>query len=169
MASLRIPVLGLLAAGLTVALSSCAPSASTPGDDDSANRGYEQAIAVVLLAESNAGGRAFGLEFDDDTARVEVAVDDREVEVEVDTAGPSIRDQRDDDDLDADDREALESASTSLADALRIAAAAHREGAGIEEAGLDRRDDGAVWTIEFTDDTEVDVAVDDGATTVAER
>lgn len=163
MASLRVPVLGLLAAGLTVTLSACAPSPSAPGDDDSANRGYEQAIAVVLLAESDAGGRAFGLEFDDDTARVEVAVGDREIEVDVDTAGPTVRGQRDEDDLDADDRQALESASTSLADALRIAAAAHRDGGGIEEAGLDRRDDGAVWTIEFTDDTEVDVAVDDGA------
>ena len=155
MASLRVLVAGLTTLGLTAALAACAPSAGS-GDG-----GYESAIAAVVLAESDAGGRAFEVETEGGTFQVRVAVGGREVDVEV--SGPTVTDRRESGNLDADDRAALDSASTSLADAIRIAAAAHDGGRGVEEVALDQANDPAAWKVEFVDAGEVAVAITDGA------
>ena len=114
-----------------------------------------------MRAESDAGGRAYAVEVDDDTVEVKVATGDRAVEIDVDLSGPTVTDRRDDA-LDADDKEAVTAAVTTLADGVRIAAAAHRGEGGISEVEL-RRDSEIAWEIEFTDGGEVAVAVDDGA------
>ena len=106
-------------------------------------------------------GDAAAVEVDGDTVEVKVAAGDRAVEIDVDLAGPTVTDRRDDA-LDADDREAVAAAVTTLADGVRIAAAAHRGEGGISEVEL-QRDSEIAWEIEFTDGGEVAVAVDDGA------
>lgn len=155
MASLRVPTVGLSTVALALALTSCAPSPMAR------DVGYERIIGAVVRAESDAGGRAYAVEVDDDTVEVKVATGDRAVEIDVDLSGPTVTDRRNDA-LDADDREAVTAAVTTLADGVRIAAAAHRGEGGISEVEL-QRDSEIAWEIEFTDGGEVAVAVDDGA------
>ena len=159
MASLRVLAAGLSTLGLGLTLAACAPSpgAGTPG-----GVGYESVIAAVVAAESDAGGRAFEVEIEGETARVHVAVDARDVEVEVEVAGPTVTNRHDDGELEADDRAALDAASTSLADGVRIAAAAHGRDRGVAEVGVQTTDRTAAWKVEFTDGGEVAVAVSDG-------
>ncbi|MCC4248514.1 MULTISPECIES: hypothetical protein [Microbacterium] len=158
MASLRALTGGLSTLGLSLALTACVPSVGAGGSDD---RAYETVIAAVIRAESDAGGRAFDVEIEDGTAQVHVAVDGRDTEVDVELAGPTVTERHDDGDLDADDRTALDAASTTLADGIRIAAAAHGGGGDVSEVDLARGDD-AAWRVEFTDGTTIAVAVSDG-------
>ena len=160
MASLRVLAAGLSALGLALTLASCAPS---PGSGPPGDEGYESTIAAVVLAESDAGGRAFALETEGGTSRIRVAVGDRDVEVEVEPAGPTVAGRHEGGDLDADDRAALSAASTPLADAIRIAAAAYDGNRSVDEVALDRDGGAAAWTIEFVDGGEVAVAATDGA------
>lgn len=157
MASHRVFAAGLPPLALTLALSACAPSTGASGDV-----GYETVIAAVVLAESDAGGRAFQVEVEDGTAQVTVAGGDGVVEVDVRLSGPTVTDRREEGDLDADDRAALDSASTALADGIRVAVAAHGGGASVSEVDLEPGDD-AAWTVAFTDGGDVTVAVADGA------
>lgn len=160
MASLRVLAATLSALGLTVAVSACAPASEGAGAPDDV--AYQTAIAAVVRAESDAGGRAFELEVDAGTARVHVAVGDRDVEVDVDPSGPTVTQRRDDGPLDAGDRSALDAAGTTLADGIRIAAATRGASSGVTEAGVDRDADVEVWSVEFADGAEVSVAVSDG-------
>ncbi|MBQ9916010.1 MAG: hypothetical protein IJO71_02285 [Microbacterium sp.] len=159
MASHRAPTAGLSALGLALALTACAPFGGQAGSGDV---GYETVIAAVLLAESDAGGRAFEVEIDDGTAQVHVAAGDRTVEVDVDLTGPNVTDRRDAGEVEAEDREALTRASTTLADGIRVAASAHAGDGSVAEVGLNSGAQ-ASWTVEFTDGGEVAVAVTDGS------
>lgn len=158
MASLRSLAAGLSALGLSLALASCG---SSPGAGPSAGVGYETVIAAVVLAESEAGGRAFELEIEGDTAQVHVAAAGRDVEVDVDLAGPTVTDRRDDGDLDGDDRATMDAAPTTLADAVRVAAATHDGDGSVDEVSLENGD-GAAWKVAFTDASDVAVSVTDG-------
>lgn len=159
MASHRVPTAGLSALGLALALTACAPAT---GRDGTGEVGYETVIAAVVLAESDAGGRAYEVDIDDGTARVHVASGDRAVEVDVDLAGPTVTDRRDAGEVETEDRKALATASTTLADGVRVAAAAHDGDGSVAEVGLGSGE-AATWTVEFTDGGEVAVAVSDGA------
>lgn len=159
MASHRAWIAGLSALGLALVLTACAPSGGKGGTGDV---GYETVIAAVLLAESDAGGRAFEVEIEDGTAQVHVAAGDRTIAVDVDLTGPTVTDRRDAGGVEAEDRRALSAASTTLADGIRVAAAAHDGDGSVAEVGVDSGAD-ASWTVEFTDGGEVAVAVTDGS------
>ncbi|MFZ8758395.1 PepSY domain-containing protein [Microbacterium sp. HMH0099] len=140
------------------AQSSAAP-APTGGGSDTAST-WETAVAAATTAESSAGGRAIELDQEDDgTWEVHVAAGDREVEVRVSADGSTVDSSRDDD----EDRAALDSAVTTLADAIRIAAAQNPSGAGIDDVTLDDEDGTWAWEVGFRDDVDVYVSAADGA------
>ncbi|MBM3716500.1 MAG: PepSY domain-containing protein [Actinobacteria bacterium] len=143
--------------------SSAAP-APTGGGSDTAST-WETAVAAATIAESSAGGRAIELDQEDDgTWEVHVAAGDREVEVRVSADGSTVDSSRDDDDgLDDEDRAALDSAVTTLADAIRIAAAENPSGAGIDDVTLDDEDGTWAWEVGFRDDVDVYVSAADGS------
>ncbi|KQR88926.1 PepSY domain-containing protein [Microbacterium sp. Leaf179] len=160
MDSTRIPGITLLAVVSALALSSCTPApggANTSATD-------ETAIRAANTAEADAGGRAFALDRgDDDSWEVHVAVGDREVEVHLASDGATVQSRSDDDGIDADERAALDAAVTTLADAVRIAAAQNPGGDRIDEVQLD--DDGGdwSWTIEMQSGAVVRISAGDGA------
>lgn len=155
MASPRVLTAAFPPLALVLAVTGCAPSTPSTGV------GYETVISAVVLAESDAGGRAFELEIEGGTAQVHVAAGGRDVEVDVDLAGPTVAGRRDDGDLDADDRATMDAAPTTLADAVRVAAAAHDGDGGIDEVSLENGED-AAWKVAFTDAGDVAVSVADG-------
>ncbi|MBT9606724.1 hypothetical protein [Microbacterium sp.] len=161
MASPRVPAAVLTTLGIAITVTACAPASTGAGARDEVV--YQAAIAAVVQAESDAGGRAFELEIDSGTAQVHVAVGDRDIEVDVDLAGPTVTERRDDGSLDGEDRAALDAAGTTLADGIRIAAAVRSASGGVTEAGVDRDADAPAWTVEFADGAEVSVAVSDGS------
>ena len=112
MASPRALIAALAPAGLALSLTACAPAGGTGATVDV---GYEKVIAAVVLAESDAGGRAFDVEIEDATAQVHVAAGDRAVEVDVDLAGPTVTDRRDEGEVESEDRSAV-----SLATAVEL-------------------------------------------------
>ncbi|WP_295789748.1 PepSY domain-containing protein [uncultured Microbacterium sp.] len=157
MAPTRIPAVALLAAA-TLVVSACAPSAGDGGFTD------REGVRAVTTAESAAGGRGFELDVDDGRWEIHVAVGDREVDVRVSADGSTVASSEDDGDgIDADDRRALEAATTTLADALRIAAAQNPGADRIEGASLEREAGSAVWRIDFAGDATVRVSGSDGS------
>ncbi|WP_230006629.1 hypothetical protein, partial [Microbacterium sp. Bi128] len=100
MASPRVPATVLTTLGIAITVTACAPASTGAGARDDAV--YQAAIAAVVQAESDAGGRAFELEIDSGTAQVHVAVGDRDIEVDVDLAGPTVTERRDDGSLDGE-------------------------------------------------------------------
>jgi len=156
MAWIRTSPVALVVAVGALALGGCAP---TP--ESAAASNDQQAVLAVTTAESAAGGRAFELDSDDGEWEVHVAANDREVEVRTSADGAGVTSSRDDDGLDAADRAALEAATTTLADAIRIAAG-HARGAAIEEARLESDNATATWVVEVTGDRTVRVSAADG-------
>lgn len=177
MAPTRIPGIALLIVAGALTLSACAPASGgdpvpaasgAPGSGASGATSVDDdgrtAVTAITTAESSAGGRAFELERgDDDTWEVHVAVGEREVEVRVASEGTSVQSSRDDDDIDAEERAALDAAVTTLADAVRIAATQNPGGERLDEVQLD--DDGGawVWKVEMRDGATVRISASDGA------
>jgi len=158
MTSLRTPVCVLAAGALALGLSACTPPSATSTTGDS-----ETVASAVVLAESDAGGRAFELDREDDgTWEVHVAANDRGIEVRVSAEGDRVQSRTDEDALDADDREALTAAVTTMADAVRIAVASHG-GAGVEEVSIERSGDQTAWQVGFDGGDEVAVSLADGS------
>ncbi len=159
MASPRVPLTVAVAGIVITSLCACAPASPPPGGDAPATA--ETAVTAVVLAEADAGGRAVDLErADDGSWEVHVATTDRGREVRVTADGNGVLSGRDDD-VDADDRAALSSAVTTMADAIRTAASAHGTG-GVEEVSIDRVGGADAWAVSFVDGTEVAVALADG-------
>jgi hypothetical protein len=156
MASLRVP-LGILAAGaLALPLAACA--SPTSGSATS-----ETVVSVVVRAESDAGGRALELDREDDGAwEVHVLTSGSVHEVRVSPDGARVLSREDGDAADADDRAALDTAATTMADAVRIAVAA-RGGASVDEVDLDRAGGAEVWRVAFADGSETAVSLADGS------
>lgn len=129
----------------------------TPADPSGSPLG--QALAAVALAESEAGGTAYALDRDGDGWEVDVAVDDRQVEVRTDRTGGEVLSTQDDDRLDGDDRAELDAATVTLAGALETAVA-ELDGE-IEDADLDEEGGTLVWQVGIrTDGGEQEVHVD---------
>ncbi|MDP9822521.1 PepSY domain-containing protein [Nocardioides massiliensis] len=183
MTSTRRIVPSLLALGLATALAGCgtdeepsgasSPTAgiesavteggSSPSDDetpaDPSGSPLGQALAAVALAESETGGTAYALDREDGGWQIDVAVDDRQVEVRTDQTGGEVLDSREDDRLDDDDRAELQAATVTLGGALEAAAA---EVAGeIEDADLDEDGGTLVWQVSIrADGTEQEIHID---------
>lgn len=159
MASTRSFAVALFAAA-TLALTSCAPSVSGEGDLTATD---QDAVRAITTAEADAGGRAFELDTDDGQWQVHVAVGDREVEVRVSADGSRAESSDDSDGLDADDAAALAATTTTLADAIRIAATRASGGARIDEAALEQNDGSPVWTVDLAGGITVRVSGIDGS------
>ncbi|WP_256839662.1 PepSY domain-containing protein [Ornithinimicrobium faecis] len=133
--------------------------ASTPGDDPA---GDLTAIALVAIgtAEAEAGGTAYEIDDQDDdgTWEVDVRVDDRSVEVTVSEDGTQVV-ETEDDDLDDEDRAALDASTITLAEAIELAVA--EVGGVLDDAELEGEDDGQPhhWEVSVDTDEQDDIEV----------
>ncbi len=123
------------------------------------------ALAAIATAEAEAGGTAYEIDDQDDdgTWEVDVAVDDRSVEVTVSADGSTVA-ETEDDDLDEDDRAALDAATITLVDAITTAVT---EVDGVlDDAELEEEDGSFFWEVSVdrtsngAGDDDVEVRVD---------
>lgn len=121
-----------------------------------------QALDAIAAAEEASGGVAYEIDDqeDDGSWEVDVAVDDRSVEVTVDANGTVVR--TDDDDLDDDDRAGLAAATITLTEAIELAVA--EVGGHLDDAELEEDDGQHYWEVSVDgtdqgDDIEVKVSV----------
>ena len=133
-------------------------AAPSPGDDLTA-----VALTAVATAEAETDGTAYEIDDQDDdgTWEVDVRVDDRSVEVTVAADGTAVE-STEDDDLDDDDRAALDAATITLAEAVELAVA--EVGGVLDDAELEEEDGSFFWEVtldgtESGDDVEVKVSV----------
>lgn len=123
-------------------------STGAPGDDLTAI-----ALVAIETAEAEAGGTAYEIDDQDEdgTWEVDVRVDDRSVEVTVSADGTEVT-ETEDDDLDDDDRAALDAATITLREAIELAVA--EAGGVLDDAELEGEDDGEPHHWEVTVDTD---------------
>ena len=142
-------------------------SGPTSSDDDASEAPGESAgpeasdlnaaaLRAIAVAEDEAGGTAYAID-DAETGgtwEVSVAVGNRTAELEVDEAGTVVTTE--DDDLDVEDRSAIDDATITIADAIdRVLA---HSGGVLTDAELD---DGTHWSVTVDEDgDEVDYRVD---------
>lgn len=118
------------------------------------------ALTAIQTAESETGGIAYSVDDKDDDRRweVEVALDGLEVEVTLSADGTTVERTEDDDDLDADERQALQDMQVGLVEAIEIAYA--QFGGVLDDADLDEDDGRWTWEIDLggaNDDIHVDI------------
>lgn len=140
------------------------------GDDAAANEkggSLEAAQAAIDLAEKEIGGKAIEIDFDDEkTWELTVLKGSEEHEVEINAEGTEIvKKEKDDDQADKKDVDALKKAKTSLKDALKKAI--DEQAGTIDEADLDT-DGEPTWSVEIypegkTDSVDVYVSAIDGS------
>lgn len=139
------------------------------GDDAAANEkggSLEAAQAAIDLAEKEISGAAAEMDFDDGRWEIDVIKGTEKHEVVVNAEGTEVLNkEKDDDQADQKDVDALKKAKTSLKDALRIAVD-EKGGGTLDEADLETGSTPA-WEIEVypegkTDSIDVYVSVTDG-------
>ena len=139
------------------------------GDDAAANEkggSLEAAQAAIDLAEKEIGGAATEMDFDDGRWEIDVIKGTEKHEVVVNAEGTEIvKKEKDDDQADQKDVDALKKAKTSLKDALRIAVD-EKGGGTLDEADLETGSTPA-WEIEVypegkTDSVDVYVSAMNG-------
>ena len=140
------------------------------GDDAAANEkggSLEAAQAAIDLAEKEIGGKAIEIDFDDEkTWELTVLKGSEEHEVEINAEGTEIvKKEKDDDEADKEDVDALKKAKTSLKDALKKAI--DEQAGTIDEADLDT-DGEPTWSVEIypegkTDSVDVYVSAINGS------
>lgn len=139
----------------TPASSPTADDESTDAPDDSAQNGtavdtdsVASALAAIAAAEEHLTGTAYEISEDDGYWEVDVAVGDRSHEVRVDRDGSVAG--ADEDDLDGDDRAALEAAEVTITDAIETAAKA-APGGRLDDVNIDDDGRGFTWEVSFED------------------
>ncbi|WP_082784821.1 PepSY domain-containing protein [Brevibacterium ravenspurgense] len=140
------------------------------GDDAAANEkggSLEAAQAAIDLAEKEIGGKAIEIDFDDEkTWELTVLKGSEEHEVEINAEGTEVlKKEKDDDQADKEDVDALKKAKTSLKDALKKAI--DEQAGTIDEADLDT-DGEPTWSVEIypegkTDSVDVYVSAINGS------
>lgn len=146
-------------------------SADDAGDDDAAANekggSLEAAQAAIDLAEKEIGGKAIEIDFDDEkTWELTVLKGSEEHEVEINAEGTEIvKKEKDDDEAEREDVDALKKAKTSLKDALKKAI--DEQAGTIDEADLES-DGEPTWSVEIypegkTDSVDVYVSAIDGS------
>lgn len=142
--------------------SSPTDGASSGGTDGGTATGDRTAsgLAAIAAAESETGGVAYAIDDSDDDGgwEVDVRTGDTSVEVRIGSDGTVFGTEPDD--LDADDRQVLDTVTITLAQAIEAAVA---ETAGVlDDADLSDDDDrGTVEvTVDTADRTDVDVHLD---------
>ena len=140
------------------------------GDDAAANEkggSLDQAQAAIDLAEKEISGAAAEMDFDDGRWEIDVIKGTEKHEVVVNAEGTEVLNkEKDDDQADQKDVDALKKAKTSLKDALRIAVD-EKGGGTLDEADLETSSTPA-WEIEVypegkTDSVDVYVAAINGS------
>ena len=146
-------------------------SADDAGDDDAAadekGGSLEAAHAAIDLAEKEIGGKAIEIDFDDEkTWELTVLKGSEEHEVEINAEGTEVlKKEKDDDQAEREDVDALKKAKTSLKDALKKAI--DEQAGTIDEADLDT-DGEPTWSVEIypegkTDSVDVYVSAINGS------
>lgn len=146
-------------------------SADDAGDDDAAANekggSLEAAQAAIDLTEKEIDGKAIEIDFDDEkTWELTVLKGSEKHEVEINAEGTEIvKKEKDDDQADKKDVDALKKAKTSLKDALKKAI--DEQAGTIDEADLDT-DGEPTWSVEIypegkTDSVDVYVSAIDGS------
>ncbi|WP_019174335.1 PepSY domain-containing protein [Brevibacterium ravenspurgense] len=140
------------------------------GDDAAANEkggSLEAAQAAIDLAEKEIGGKAIEIDFDDEkTWELTVLKGSEKHEVEINAEGTEIvKKEKDDDQAEREDVDALKKAKTSLKDALKKAI--DEQAGTIDEADLDT-DGEPTWSVEIypegkTDSVDVYVSAINGS------
>ena len=162
----------------TTESSSDSPSDDSSSADDTSNSSTSAAggastddvLAAISAAEEEAGGTAYEIDDQDDDGswEIDVAEGSTSTEVTVTADGTATVDD-DTDDLDDEDRAALQTAKISLGDA--ITTALKQVDGTLDDAELEEQGGRHVWqvTIDTTDrgGVEVDVDVESGQATVA--
>lgn len=120
------------------------------------------AIEAIRTAEAEVGGVAYEIDDidDDGTWEIDVWVENRSIEVEVSADGLTVVKTDDDDDMDSDDRAALESAQVDIVAAIETAV--EHAGGVLDEAELDDEDGRWVWDISVRGHGSVDVDIQTG-------
>ncbi|SKC81128.1 Uncharacterized membrane protein YkoI [Krasilnikoviella flava] len=124
-------------------------------------------LLAIATAEKKAGGTAFAIDDPDrdNTWEIGVATGKISVEVEVSADGTEVVGTRDDD-LDADDRQAIADAKFSITQAIERTVAT--SGGDLDDAELDEDDGRFQWSVTvLVDGAEVDfrVGTQDGTVT----
>ncbi len=144
-------------------------SADENADESQNEKGgsLEAAHAAIDLAEKEIGGKTIEIDFDDDkTWDLTVLKGTEEHEVEINAEGTEIiKKEKDDDEAEREDVDALKKAKTSLKDALKKAI--DEQAGTIDEADLDT-DGEPTWSVEIypegkTDSVDVYVSAIDGS------
>lgn len=142
------------------------PTEEPPATSDAASDDVTAtALTAIATAEAAAGGQAYEIDDQDDdgTWEVDVRVGNASVEVTVSADGTEVVEQENDD-LDDDDRNALDAASITLTQAIQIAI--DEVGGVLDDAELEDNDDGKPYHWEVSidipgnDDVEVLVSID---------
>lgn len=132
-----------------------AGAATSGGDVDSAQN-------AIGTAQSEVGGEAIEIDFDDDNEwEVKVVQDGQSTEVTLPADGGSVTEQDDPDSLDSDDQREFDAAQISLADALTTATEEHP--GNIDDAELETEDGTVVYKVDLyvgADNSELSVYVD---------
>lgn len=143
-------------------------SADENADESQNEKGgsLEAAHAAIDLAEKEIGGKTIEIDFDDDkTWDLTVLKGTEEHEVEINAEGTEIiKKEKDDDEAEREDVDALKKAKTSLKDALKKAI--DEQAGTIDEADLDT-DGEPTWSVEIypegkTDSVDVYVSAMNG-------
>ncbi|ERG64085.1 MULTISPECIES: PepSY domain-containing protein [Agrococcus] len=153
---------------------SAVPDASESGSGSSAEpsesgrgiEGIESAIAAIERAEEETGGVAYEIDNEDQDRAWEIDIADgtRQITVIVSGDGSSIVSTSDDaEEVDADDRAALDAAGITLVEALEAAADEIGEGSAFDDASLEDEGDAQAWQVSFEDGGEVFVSIADGS------
>ncbi|MFV0535605.1 MAG: PepSY domain-containing protein [Cumulibacter sp.] len=140
-------------------------SSSDSGTPAPASGITKAGLTAIDKAEADTGGTAFEIDDQDDdgTWEVDVRTGDTAVEVSLSADGTQVL-NTEDDDLDAEDKAALDAASITLSDAITLAI--EHVGGDLDDAELDGGDDGEGphWevSVDATDqgDVEVKVSID---------
>lgn len=117
------------------------------------------ALAAIATAEAEVDGTAYEIDDQDDdgTWEVDVRVGDRSVEITVSADGATVVNTDDDDDLDSDDRAALDAATITLTEAIEIAI--NEVGGVLDDADLETDDGQHGWDVTVDTDAKDDVDV----------
>lgn len=135
--------------------------ASAGSGDGAAADPTTAALQAIATAESEAGGVAYSV--DQDSVRevweVDVAVDGGSIEVAIDASGSEVQ-RSENDDLDPEDRDALDAATVHLAEAIQRVVG--QTGGALDDADLDVDGGTARWnvTVLDADSREQDYLVD---------
>lgn len=117
-------------------------------------------LAAIDTAEAETGGTAYEIDDldDDGTWEIDVRVEDHSVEVTVSKDGTEVL-ETEQDDLDDDDRAALDAATITLQDAIELAIS--EVGGVLDDAELEGEDDGNPhhWEVSVDTDSRDDIEV----------